>query len=143
VARSPPRRAGEETMSEIYVARSPKLGKWASDVGVGKNVFKVGVADADLKALIEAGWAGETDWALVKKQAVEDMTEDAVIERLARKGKMLDPTYYPKLKGTRGIFRLTPEQIENHIMMARENELKVIKLKPIDFADFLIHNALR
>jgi hypothetical protein len=70
-----------------------------------------------------------------------------VIERLARKGKMLDPTYYPKLKGTRGIFRLTPEQIENHIMiaraMARENELKVIKLKPIDFADFLIHNALR
>ena len=133
-------------MAEIYVARSPKLGKWASDVGLGKNVFKVGVAD-DPKALIEAGWAGETDWALLKKQAVDDLDDDTVIERLARKGKMIDPTYYPKIKGTRGIFRLTPEQVENHIMIARamerQDELKLIKLKPIDYADFLIHNALR
>jgi hypothetical protein len=134
-------------MSEIYVARSPKLGKWASDVGLGKNIFKVGIAEGDLKALIEAGWAGETDWALLKKQPVEGLTEDVVIERLARKNKMVDPTYYPKLKGMPGFFRLTPEQVENHILiaraMARENELKVLKLKPIDFADFLIHNALR
>ena len=134
-------------MSEIYVARSPKLGKWASDVGLGKHVFKVGVADGDPKPLIEAGWAGETDWALLKKQPVEGIAEDDVIERLTRKNKMIDPAYYPKLKGMRGIFRLTPEQVENHIMiaraMARENELKVLKLKPIDFADFLIHNALR
>jgi hypothetical protein len=135
-------------MAEIYVARSPKLGKWASDVGLGKNVFRVGVADdADLKALIEAGWAGESDWALLKKQDAGELDEEAVIERLARKGKMVDPTYYPKIKGTRGIFRLTPEQVENHIMiaraMARENELKELKIKPIDFAEFLIHNALR
>jgi hypothetical protein len=134
-------------MPEIYVARSPKLGTWGSDVGVGKNLFKVGVADADAKPLIEAGWAGETDWALVKKQPVEGLSEDDVIERLARKGKMIDPTYYPKLKGARGIFRLTPEQVENHIMIARAiarvDELKVVKLKPADFADFLIHNALR
>jgi hypothetical protein len=134
-------------MSEIYVARSPKLGKWASDVGLGKNVFKVGVADDDPKKLIEAGWAGETDWALLKKQPVEGMTEADVIERLSRKGKMIDPTYYPRLKGTLGIFRLTPEQVENHIMiaraMAREDELKAVKLKPVDFASFLIHNALR
>ena len=133
-------------MAEIYVARSPKLGKWASDVGLGKNVFKVGVAD-DPKALIEAGWAGETDWALLKKQAIDGLDDETVIERLARKGKMIDPTYYPKIKGTRGIFRLTPEQVENHIMIARamerQDELKLIKLKPIDYADFLIHNALR
>ncbi len=133
-------------MPEIYVARSPKLGKWGSDVGLGKNLFKVGVAEA-AKPLIEAGWAGETDWSLVKKQPVEDLDEEAVIERLARKGKMIDPAYYPKIKGTRGIFRLTPEQVENHIMIARAiariDELKVVKLKPADFADFLIHNALR
>ena len=133
-------------MAEIYVARSPKLGKWASDVGLGKNVFKVGIAD-DPKALIEAGWAGETDWALLKKQAVDGLDDDTVIECLARKGKMIDPTYYPKIKGTRGIFRLTPEQVENHIMIARamerQDELKLIKLKPTDYADFLIHNALR
>ncbi|MEJ0069626.1 MAG: hypothetical protein WDO24_13840 [Pseudomonadota bacterium] len=134
-------------MSEIYVARSAKLNQWASDVGLGKNVFKVGVADDDPKKLIEAGWAGETDWALLRKQTVDGVAEADVIERLARKNKMVDPTYYPKIKGTLGIFRLTPEQVENHIMiaraMARENELKVLKVKPVDFADFLIHNALR
>jgi hypothetical protein len=134
-------------MSVIYVARSAKLGKWASDVGLGKNVFKVGVADEPIKALIEAGWAGETDWALLRKHEADGISEDEVIERLVRKGKMIDPTYYPKIRGARGIFRLTPEQVENHIMIARaiarEDELKVVKLKPVDFADFLIHNALR
>ena len=134
-------------MPVIYVARSAKLSKWASDVGLGKNVFKVGVADEPLKPLIEAGWAGETDWAVLKKQDAGARTEDEVIDGLARKNKMVDPAYYPKLKGTRGVFRLTPEQIENHIMiaraMAREDELKVIKVKPADFADFLIYNALR
>jgi hypothetical protein len=133
-------------MAEIYVARSVKLSKWASDVGLGKNVFKVGVAD-DPKAAIVAGWAGETDWQLVKKEPVEDVTEDVVIERLARKNKMIDPTYYPRLKGTLGMFRLTPEQVENHILIARamvrEDELKAVKLKPVDYANFLIHNALR
>jgi hypothetical protein len=133
-------------MAEIYVARSAKLSKWASDVGLGKNVFKVGVAD-DPKPVIEAGWAGETDWALLKKQSVDALDEATVIERLALKNKMIDPNYYPRLKGTRGVFRLTPEQVENHIMiaraMARVDELKVVKLKPVDFANFLIHNAVR
>jgi hypothetical protein len=133
-------------MTEIYVARSAKLSKWASDVGLGKNVFKVGVAD-DPKPVIEVGWAGESDWALLKKQTVDALDEATVIERLALKNKMIDPNYYPRLKGTRGVFRLTPEQVENHIMiaraMAREDELKVVKLKPVDYANFLIHNALR
>ena len=133
-------------MTEIYVARSAKLSKWASDVGLGKNVFKVGVAD-DPKPVIEVGWTGESDWALLKKQTVDALDEATVIERLALKNKMIDPNYYPRLKGTRGVFRLTPEQVENHIMiaraMAREDELKVVKLKPVDYANFLIHNALR
>jgi hypothetical protein len=135
-------------MAVIYVARSAKLGKWASDVGLGKNVFKVGVADEDgLKALVEAGWAGETDWQLLKKHDAGELDDDAVIERLARKNKMIDPTYYPRIKSVRGIFRLTPEQVENHIMIARalerQDELKAVKLKPVDYAEFLIHNALR
>src|SRR5712671_5034704 len=44
-------------MGVIFVARSAKFGKWASDVGLSKNVFKVGYAEEDPKAMVEKGWA--------------------------------------------------------------------------------------
>ncbi len=135
-------------MGEIYVARSAKLGKWASDVGLSKHVFKVGYADQPAKALIEAAaWAGETDWTLVKKREAAELSEDEVIARLARKEKMVDPTYYPRLRGTVGVFKVLPERVENHIIVSRslagESDRLEGKLKPADFADYLIHNALR
>jgi hypothetical protein len=85
-------------MPVIFVARSSKLGKWASDVGLSKHVYKVGVAEAgELKAVVAAGWAGETDWNIVKKDAIEGLSEAEVIERLAGKQKMVDPNLYPKI----------------------------------------------
>jgi hypothetical protein len=133
-------------MPILYVARSAKLGKWASDVGLGKNVYKVGVTEGDPKELAAAGWAGETDWTIVRKIPVEDLPEEA-LERLSRKEKMIDPNLYPKLKGATGVFRLTPARIENHIMVTRalagQSDRVAIKLKPTDYADYLIHNALR
>lgn len=57
-------------MATIYVARSSKLSRWASDVGLGKHVYKVGVADGDPRPLAAAGWAGESDWTIVRKEAV-------------------------------------------------------------------------
>lgn len=134
-------------MGLIYVARSAKLGKWAADVGLSKHVYKVGYAEEPLKPIIEAGWAGENDWSLVKKREVEGITEEEIIARLARKQKMIDPTYYPKLRGAAGIFKVPPEHVENHIIVTRslagDAERKDAKLKPADFADYLIHNALR
>ena len=134
-------------MAVIYVARSVKFGKWASDVGLSKHVYKVGIAEGDPKPLVEQGWGGETDWAIVKKREVEGVTEEEAIQRLQRKEKMVDPTYYPRLRGATGIFKVPPEHVENHIIVARtmsgQNDRAELKLKPADFADYLIHNALR
>jgi hypothetical protein len=134
-------------MGTLFVARSAKLGRWASDVGLGRNVYKVGVAEGDPKALAAAGWAGETDWTIVRRREAEGLSDEEAIARLARKEKMIDPKLYPKLKGAAGVFRLTPARVENHIIVTRalagQSDRAELKLKPADFADYLIHNALR
>ena len=134
-------------MPVLFVARSVKLGRWGSDVGLGKHVYKVGIADADPKTLAATGWAGESDWKIVRTRDVEGLSEEEVLERLARKERMIDPKLYPKLKGAAGIFRLRAEQVENHILVSRalagDSDRVDLKLKPADFADYLIHNAMR
>jgi hypothetical protein len=134
-------------MATIYVARSVKAGKWASDVGLGKHVYKLGVTDDDPKQTAAAGWAGETDWSIVKTEPVEGLAEDEAIDRLAAKERMIDPNLYPKLRGARGVFRLNEVKVENHFVVARalsgESELKLVKLKPADFAAYMIVNAKR
>jgi hypothetical protein len=134
-------------MGVLYVARSAKLSRWASDVGLSKHVYKVGVAEGDPKPLAATGWAGETDWTITRKQAVEDLGEEEVLARLGRKEKVIEPNLYPKLKGAAGVFRLAPTRVESHIIVTRalagESDRVEIRLKPTDFADYLIHNALR
>lgn len=133
-------------MGTIYVARSASLSDWASDVGLSKLVFKLGVADGDMKSVIATGWAGFPNWTLLKSQETEIGEEDA-IAKLAARVKMVDPNLYPKIKGTLGIFKVTQAQVENHIVVAKalegSNELLAPKLKPVDYAAFMIHNALR
>jgi hypothetical protein len=134
-------------MATIYVARSSKLGKWASDVGLSKHVYKIGVTDEPVKPLVASGWAGETDWTLVKQQPVEGLGEAEAIERLAQREKLIEPNLYPKLKGTLGVFKVLPAHVENHILVRRalagEAERLELKLKPADFAEYLIHNAIK
>jgi hypothetical protein len=134
-------------MPVLFVARSVKLGRWGSDVGLGKHVYKVGIADADPKTLAATGWAGESDWKIVRTRDVEGLSEDEALQRLARKERMIDPNLYPKLKGAAGVFRLRAEQVENHILVSRalagDSDRVDLKLKPADFADYLIHNAMR
>lgn len=134
-------------MGTIYVAKSTKFGKWASDVGLSKFVFKIGYTDGPVKDVVEQGWAGETDWQLVKKQDAEGIDEDTIVARLAQKEKLIDPHLYPKLKGARGIFKVPPAHVENHIVVERAMAgVELIdpgKLKPADFATYLIVNALK
>jgi hypothetical protein len=134
-------------MTTIYVARSSKLSKWASDVGLSKHVFKLGCTDEDLKALATAGWAGETDWVILKKQPVDGLAEADAIERIARREKLIDPKFYPKLRGALGVFKVLPAHVENHILVSRalagSAERVELKLKPVDFADYLIGHAVQ
>ncbi len=135
-------------MPVLYVARSAALSKWASDVGLSKHVFKVGLAEADaLKDLLASGWAGQADWTLVKKQEVDLADEDEILGRLAKKEKMVDPALYPRLKGERGIYKVLPAHVENYMLVTRalggEESIRDVKVKPADFGDYLIKNALR
>lgn len=134
-------------MPVLFVARSAKLARWAFDVGFGKHVYKVGISDGDPKALAEAGWAGESDWKIVRCEEIEGLNEEEVLERLSRRQKSIDPKLYPKLKGAAGVFRVSPEHVENHIIVGRalagDSDRIDMKLKPADFAAYLIHNATR
>jgi len=134
-------------MATLYVARSARLGKWAFEVGLGKHIYKVGVTESDPKAEAAGGWAGETDWSIVKAEPIEGLDEEEAINRLAGKERMIDPSLYPKLKRTRGVFRLNETKVENHILVSRalagDSDLKALKLKPADFASYLIANATR
>lgn len=135
-------------MAVIYVARSAALTKWASDVGQGKHTYKLGVADDDdaVKAAVEAGWGGETDWKLIHSQEVEGLSEDDAVAKLARREKIIDPVYYPRLKGAGGVFRVTLTNVQNALLVAKamtaDEPLVEVKVKPRDIADYMIRNAL-
>lgn len=135
-------------MSTVFVAYSIKLGKWASDVGLSKHVYKIGVTDDDPKLLLTEGWAGENDWTIAAKRDVEEAPDEAAINnRLARTLKPVDPMFYPRLKGLPGVFKVTPAQVENHIIVTRAlagGETSAdLKLKPGDFGAYMIHCAVR
>lgn len=136
-------------MAVIYVARSAALTKWASDVGQGKHTYKLGVAEdeASAKAAVAAGWGGETDWKLVHSQEVaDDLPEEEALARLARREKTIDPTYYPRLKGAAGVFRIGLTNVQNSLLVAKamtaDEPLTEVKVKPKDIADYMIRNAL-
>ena len=88
----------------------------------------------------------------MRRDEVEGLSESEVLERLSRKEKSIDPNLYPKLKGASGVFRVAAEHVENHIVVARalcgdalagDSARLDLKLKPADFAAYLIHNATR
>jgi hypothetical protein len=136
-------------MSVIYVARSKSLSEWGGDVGLSKNLYKVGVFDGSGKEAVatlnEENVAGVADWTLLKAAEAGDVDEEAAMALLVKKRQaVVDPKYYPHIKGAVGIFRIKPKDIENSMLvqkaMAGEESLN-FTLKPADIADFLIRNA--
>lgn len=135
-------------MATIYVARSKSLSEWGSDVGLGKNLYKVGLAEDGPKEAVDAlnaeSHAGQTDWTLVKAEEASGLNEPTLLERLSGREKMVDPKYYPRIRGALGIYKVKLENVENHILVKQAlagEEPKLGKLKPADIASYLIVNA--
>ena len=137
-------------MAVIYVARSKTLSDWGASVGISKHLYKVGVSETNGKQaiadLIDQVCAGAEDWKLLKADDAEDLGEDEVLGRLANKATIVDPNYYPRIKGAAGIFRVKVKDVENSMIVeraiAREESLH-FKLKPADIGVYLIKNARR
>lgn len=137
-------------MPVVYVARSQGLQKWGAEVGLTKHLFKVGVSEGKaqdaLKALNDSACAGERDWKLIAQETVESADEDSAIQRLGMREKLVDPNLYPRLKGERGVVKVKPENVANHLMvkkaLAGEEDI-AIKVRPAEIAGYLISNATR
>jgi hypothetical protein len=137
-------------MGTIYAAKSKALQEWGADVGISKNIYKVGLTDDGAgieKALNDGSVLGQTDWKVLAKRDVPEVTdEDEMLAKLGQRLKVVDPNYYPKLKGTRSVFRLNNNDVETHLVfkqtMAGEQP-KVKKASPTEIGNYLIENALK
>lgn len=134
-------------MGTLYVATSKGLQGWGSDVGLGKNLYKVGFIETGTpEEALAPGLAGESDWKVLLTAEAEG-PEEVLLERLARKEKMVDPNYYPRLRGAAGIVKANLTAIENSMLvaLALENREppKNFKVKPVDVARYLINNAVK
>ncbi len=135
-------------MAVLYIATSKNLAGWAADVGLTKHVYKLGVAEGSaddaIKALNDDGLAGESDWRLLKQQDVDGLKEADAVERLAKKERMIDRNYYPKIRGAVGIFKVRIGNVANHLLVKQAlagDEQKLDKVKTADIAAYLIQNA--
>ncbi len=136
-------------MPVVYVAMSNAMQEWGADVGVSKQLYKVGYTDGDAQEAVQElgaeNYAGHADWQLAGSREVEGLDAETVMERACERQKVLDPLYYPRLKGAKDIVRLDQRKVEAHIVIKKTMEggdSKVPKLKPADMAEFLIESIL-
>jgi hypothetical protein len=136
-------------MAWLYVAASRELGKWGAEVGISQHLYKVGLAEDGAEEAVatlnEERHAGAADWRLVKTQQTEGVDEGAILERLAAKERVVDPAYYPRIKGARGIFKVKLANVENYLLVKQAlagEEHHLVKPKAADIADYLLRLAL-
>jgi hypothetical protein len=135
-------------MATLYVASSKGLANWGSDVGLTKHIYKIGLTEGAAEAAIEelnaSQHAGESDWKLAKK--VEGVTEDeaAILARVGAKEKLVDGTYYPRIKKAPGIFKIKLANVESRLLVEqtlRGETPHVVKVKTADIIDHLVKLA--
>lgn len=132
-------------MSTLYIAMSPLMQEWGDEVGISKYLYKVGVTeDAAKDAVAELnaeGYAGHKDWELIGERTVDAMDAAGLAARLGERQKVIDPLYYPRLKGAKDIVKIDRRKVEANVVIKRTMEgrdSKVPKLKPADMAAYIM-----
>ncbi|MGQ0674647.1 MAG: hypothetical protein ACT4N4_00940 [Rhodospirillales bacterium] len=136
-------------MDTIYVATSKGLQEWGADHGLTKNLFKLGLAEGKAQEAVDRlnadKYGGHADWKLIKTQKADGVDEETAIKRVAARERLVDPGFYPGLKGATGVFKVRMEGVVNHLLVKATlagNEPKIAKVKPADIALYLIQSAL-
>ncbi|MGE4061915.1 MAG: hypothetical protein AB7E79_00970 [Rhodospirillaceae bacterium] len=136
-------------MPSVYIAMSEAMQEWGSDAGISKHLYKVGfTGDAPedaVKELNETAYGGQKDWVLVGARETESLDRQALMSRIGERMKLVDPLYYPKIKGAQDIVRVDQRKVEANIVIKRTMEgrdSKVPKIKPKDMAGFILDAAL-
>ncbi|MCC6915259.1 MAG: hypothetical protein IT566_16290 [Rhodospirillaceae bacterium] len=136
-------------MPSVYIAMSQTMQDWGNDAGISKHLYRVGfTADAPeeaVKELNETGYGGQKDWTLVGARETDTIDEAALMTRLGERVKVIDPLYYPKIKGAKDIVKVEQRKVEANIVIKRTMEgrdSKVPKIKPKDMAAFILDATL-
>ena len=82
---------------------------------------------------------------LAGARALSGLDQLALLTRLSERQKVLDPLYYPKIKGAKDIVKLEQRKVEANLVIKRTMEgrdSKVPKLKPADMADFIMDSLV-
>ena len=135
-------------MPLLYIAASKTLSRWGGDVGLGKQIFKIGLAAdaAGLSDWLLSGACQCGDWTLARQQDVLSSGEDAFFQALAVKEKLVDPALYPRLRGESGIVRVQQGRVENfklsQLALKGEQPDKV-SVRQSDIISYLLEQALK
>ena len=135
-------------MAVLYVAISKGLGKWSADVGLTKHIYRIGLTEGEAQSAIDdmnaQSFARESDWRLAGALAGIAEEEGVVLARIGAKEKTIDVNYYPRLKGTSGLFKIKPANVESHILVRQAmagEEPRVVKIKNADIVQYLLSVA--
>lgn len=137
-------------MATVFIAKSKALQDWGHGVGVTKHLYKVGVSDGDINEALDqmnaTKLAGRDDWKVLKKIEA-DLDEQTAVERVARREQVLDPDFYPQIRGAAGIFKVKVANVENDMVVraalsSEHTSIKTGNAKTKDIAEYLLRHAV-